>query len=107
MGMLKALDQRHNAEVFSKKQYKQSLLKIFAKRRRSQKKGLRPQIRNFSTKFVHQNFFSQVFWSVLRRNNIAHDLGPFSTCHKVVLSSSRGHIRGLAGFKAKDFKLCP
>ena len=35
-------------------------------------------------------FFLQVLWRVPRRNNIAHNLGPFSTCHKIVLSSSRG-----------------
>ena len=46
-----------------------------------------------------------------------YDLGPFLTNQKMVLSRTghfckelelrAGHFRGLAGFEAKDFKLCP
>ena len=59
-----------------------NICKFSAKRRRSEKKnkkGLCPQIRKFSAKFKRQKLFLQVLSRAPRRNNIAHDLGPFST----------------------------
>ena len=87
---------------------KRSSLKMFASfpqtsgnLKKNKKKGFRPQIHKFSTKLVRQKLFLQVLLRAPRRNNIAHDIGTFSTGQKIVLSSSRG----LAGFeaKAKDF----
>ena len=38
------------------------------------------------------------------KNKYGHDLGPFSTNQKIALP---GCFRELAGFEAKNFKLCP
>ena len=56
---------------------------------------------------LQKNYILQAIWRSLRRHKIGHDLGLFSTSQKIVLSSSRGHFRGLAGSeaKAKDFRL--
>ena len=103
--MLEANYRGHHAEVFSptsppqKKVFAQKFSKFSQNSSVLPKKGL-------------QNFVSHVLWlaPALRWNNIAHDLGPFLTSQKIVLSS----IRGLAGFEAEnltfkdnDFKLCP
>ena len=95
--------QGHSAELFSKKKvYAQNVCKFSENFRQSQKKkGFRPQIHKFSTKFVRQKLFLQVLLRAPRRNNIAHDFGTFSTGQKIVLSSSRG-LAGLEA-KAKDF----
>ena len=79
----------------------QDFRKLQAISKKTKKKGFRSQIHKFSTKFVRQKLFLQVLLRAPRRNNIAHDIGTFSTDQKIVLSSSRG----LAGFeaKAKDF----
>ena len=39
---------------------------------------------------LSSKFFSQACWRSSRRNKIVHDLGPFSTSQKIVLSLSRG-----------------
>ena len=62
----------------------------------TEKKVLRPKICKFfielkrsPKKKVFKNFFLQVLLRAPRKNNIAHDLGQFSTSQKIVLSSSR------------------
>ena len=103
---VKTKAQGHNAKVFSKKN----------------KKDFRSKIRRFSSKFKRspkkdlEKKFLEVFWHAPRRNNIAHELGPFSIGQEIVLSSSRGQSifedkqsssqgQGLI-IEAKDFKLC-
>ena len=97
--------QGHSVELFSKKKvYAQNVRKFsenFRQSQKKQKKGFRPQIHKFSSKFVRQKLFLQVLLRSPRRNNIAHDFGTFSTGQKIVLSSSRG-LAGLEA-KAKDF----
>ena len=115
----KLIGQGHNAEVFSKKK------KVFAKTVANlfpQQTGDLKKQKVFALKFANfhkiqalfQKFFSQVLLRAPRRNNIAHNLGSFSTSQKIVLISRKEHFRGLACFKAKDltfgakdFKLCP
>ena len=48
-------------------------------------------------------FFSQVLRRAPRQNNIAHDLGPFSTSQKIVLFSSRrqGVFKDLQGSRSR------
>ena len=91
--MLEAKDQGCNAEVLSKEKGLHS--------KRSQNAGDLRKKRSLLKK-------SQGLWRAPRRNNIAHNLGAFSTTQNMVLSSSRelGIFEDLAGFKAKDFKLC-
>ena len=87
-GMLeaKAKDQEHNAEVISKKKNNNNNKKVFA-----------PKFRKFSRNFkcspgkkISSKFFSLALWRSSRPNKIGHDLGPFSTSQKIVLSSSQG-----------------
>ena len=59
-----------------------NIRKFSAKRRRSEKKRSSQQIRKFFAKFKRQKLFLQVLLLAPRRNNIAHDLGPFSTTQK-------------------------
>ena len=86
---------------------KRSTLKMFANfpqtsgnLKRTKKKRSSPTNSQIFHK-IRASIFLQVLWRVPRRNNIAHDIGTFSTGQKIVLSSSQG----LAGFeaKAKDF----
>ena len=94
-----------------KKVFAQNSGKFSTTNRQSQKtKVLGSKIRKFFTKFKR----SPKTRRALRQNSNAHCLGSFSTSQKIVLSSRKGHFRGLAGFKAKDlnfeakdFKLCP
>ena len=72
-------------------QKKRSTLKMFASfpqtsgnLKKNKKKGFRPQIHKISTKFVRQKLFLQVLLRAPRRNNIAHDIGTFSTGQKIV-----------------------
>ena len=53
--------------------------------------------------------FLQALGRSSRQKKINHDFGPFSTSQKnsAVLEPRTGLFRGLAGFEAKDFKLCP
>ena len=93
-----------------KKVFAQKIRKLFAKFRRSPKKeGLRSKILKFSSKFKRFSkkkrslkIFSQVLWRAPKRNNIAHNLGSFSTSQKIVLSSSRG--QDIFEDLTKDFK---
>ena len=58
---------------------------------------------------MSSKFFSQALWHSSRRNKIGHDLGPFSTRQKNSAKkyfNKTEHFGGLAGFEAKDFKLC-
>ena len=54
------------------------------------KKVFASKIQAISKKKLSLEKFSQAFWRSPRRNKIGHDLGPFSTSQKIVLSSSRG-----------------
>ena len=77
-----------------------------------QKKGLRARRRQFSAKSqafnkkkVFPNFprFSANF-----QGKEGHGHGPFLTNQKsAVLEPRSGYFRGLVGFKAKDFIMCP
>ena len=85
--------QGHSAEVFSKKKvYAQNISYFSANFRRSPKNKKRSSPTNLQifTKFVRQKFFFASSLACSRRNNIAHDIGTFSTGQKIVLSSSRG-----------------
>ena len=108
--MLKATDQGHKAQVFSK------IKKVFAQKNSQicceisgvlqKKKIFAKKHRQFSTKFQAKKKKGQ-------------DFSPFLTNQKIVLSSTEaGHLRGLVSFeaknkdltfdaKAKDFKICP
>ena len=54
------------------------------------KKFFTHKFANFPQNSSIKNYFPQIPWRAPRQNNIAHDLGPFSTSQKIVLSSSRG-----------------
>ena len=94
--------------LYKKKVFAQKSRKFSTKFRRSAKKKSKKR-------FLHKN--SQVVRPTPRRNNIAHDLDPFSTNQNCAdLEPRAGHSQGLAGFeakdltfeaKAKDFKFCP
>ena len=58
--------------------------------KKKKKRNFEMFLKKYSSKNDLQNYFSLVFWLAPRRNNIAHDLGPFSTSKKVGLSTSRG-----------------
>ena len=62
----------------------------------SKKKGLQNFFQAISKKSGLKKFFLQPIYKIL-------------TIQKIVLSSNRGqdNFRGLAGFEAKDFKMCP
>ena len=132
--IVRGQSQGHSAEVFSKKKSLRSKFsQVFRKLQaisKKQKKSLRPQIRKFATNSCVKNFFSKVLWRAPKRNNIAYDIGTFSTDQKIVLSSSRellGIFEDLQGSKlrprtspsrprprtsncvleAKYFKVCP
>ena len=98
-GLLEAKDTAR--KCFPKKGLRSKCSQVFRKlqaiSKKTKKKGFRPQIHKFCTKFVRQKLFLQVLLRAPRRNNIAHDIGTFSPGQKILLSSSRG----LAGFEAK------
>ena len=85
---------KDTARKCSKKKYfAQKFSKFSRNFWRSHKKnkqiGLFPRIRKCSKISCVKNVFSQVLRRAPRRNNIAHDLDPFSTRQKMVLSSIR------------------
>ena len=81
-GMLKAKDQGHKAEVISKKKEE----KVYTLQKCvnfPENLGVLQDKKNFKKFFAGSRAFSKT-----KQN--CHDLGPFSTRQKIVLSSSRG-----------------
>ena len=88
--MLETKDQGHNGKCSQKKGLCSNFRKLIRKKQAISKKSPRPEIRKFFTNSKRKQFFAQILRRAPRWNNIAHDLGPFSTNQKIVLFSSWG-----------------
>ena len=81
-----------NSQIFRK-------IQAFSKKKKKKKKKKRsslpkfvnfPKIQAFFRRKISSKMFLQALWRSPRQNKIGHDLNPFSTSQKIVLSSSRG-----------------